>query len=379
MADREIIDAAATDVVTKEDEAEAGEAPAEDGQTVHRKKRRRRRKKLKRRLKIAGIVLGALLLICGGFVLAAYGLMKAGESSLKQPAQDVQIMEDAVSEDKGRTVEYQGHSYRLNEDLVSIVFIGYDRGDAPGGSATAAGQADTVMVVALDTEAGKATAINVPCDSMVDVGEIAGDAYSGQDAIQLRLAFDGSDNVEAGSENVTAAVSGIVCNIPMEKYIALNVAGIGPLNDAVGGVALTPIQSIPETVITEGEPTVLYGNNAESYVRWRDASGLDSSPERQQRQVQYVEEFAKTAISNARGNVGAFNDLFKLAREYSVTNLGLGEFSYLASEMLLHGISSMEVVTLPGETVEGPEFVECYLDQDAVYQTVLDVYYERVD
>lgn len=77
--------------------------------------------------------------------------------------------------------------------------------------------------------------------------------------------------------------------------------------------------------------------------------------------------------------MGAFNDFFKLAKEYSVTNLGLGEFSYLASKMLLHGISSMEVVTLPGETVEASEFVECYLDQDAMCQTVLDVYYERVD
>lgn len=57
----------------------------------------------------------------------------------------------------------------------------------------------------------------------------------------------------------------------------------------------------------------------------------------------------------------------------------MGEFSYLASGMLSYGISSMEVVTLPGETVEAPEFMECYLDQDAVRQTVLDVYYERVD
>lgn len=91
-----------------------------------------------------------------------------------------------------------------------------------------------------------------------------------------------------------------------------------------------------------------------------------------------VEEFAKTAISNARGNVDAFNDLFKLAREYSVTNLELGEFSNLATEAFSHGISPMEAVTLLRVTVEGPEFVECYLDQDAVYQTILDVYYERV-
>ena len=56
----------------------------------------------------------------------------------------------------------------------------------------------------------------------------------------------------------------------------------------------------------------------------------------------------------------------------------MGGFSYLATEMLSHGISSMEVVTLPGEAVEVPESVECYLEQDAVRQTVLDVCYEQV-
>lgn len=57
----------------------------------------------------------------------------------------------------------------------------------------------------------------------------------------------------------------------------------------------------------------------------------------------------------------------------------MGEFSYLASEMLSHGINSMEVVTLPGETDEGPEFVGCYPDKDAVRQTILDVCHGRVD
>ena len=42
-------------------------------------------------------------------------------------------------------------------------------------------------------------------------------------------------------------------------------------------------------------------------------------------------------------------------------------------------ITSLEMVTLPGEPVQGAQFVEVYLDEEAVYQTVLDVYYTQVD
>ena len=356
---------------------EAAEAAGTGGQ-VRRKKRRRHRSKLKRRLKIAGMVAAVVLLVCGGVALAAYGLMKAGELSFKQPAQDLQTGEDAVSTDEGRTVEYKGQRYALNEDMVSIVFIGYDKMGTGADPSYTAGQADTVMVVALDTGTGEATVINVPRDSMVDVGEFAGDAYLGQDVMQLAMAFSYGDGADGSCQNVTTAVSRLLYNMPMQYYVALNVAGIGPLNDAVGGVALTPLQSIPGTGIVEGEPTVLYGENAQKYVRWRDTSQLDSSSMRQQRQMQYVEEFVKKAFANAHGNAGSFIDLYEVAKEYSVTNLGMGEYMFLAAEMLSHGITSMDVVTLPGEVVPGSQFVECHLDKDAVYQTVLDVYYERV-
>ena len=47
--------------------------------------------------------------------------------------------------------------------------------------------------------------------------------------------------------------------------------------------------------------------------------------------------------------------------------------------MLSHGITSLDSVTLAGETVEGPQYIEYQLDKDAVYQTVLDVYYTPVE
>ena len=328
--------------------------------------------------KIALIVLGVILVVLLLSVAVAFALVKSGESSLKDFTGEILAAEDAQSTDEGRTVEYQGKKYALNEDMVSVVFIGYDRNELADPALTA-GQADTVIVLALDTKTGKATAINVPRDSMVEVGEFAGDAYIGQDTMQLCLAFSYGDGAETSCENVTTSVSRTLYNMPMSYCVALNVAGIAPLNDAVGGVELNALQTIPGTDIVEGQTTLLMGDNAERYVRYRDTSALSSSSDRQQRQMQYITAYASKALSNSGGESASLTDLFNLASDYSVTNLGASQFAYLASVMLSHGITSLDSVTLAGETVEGPQYIEYQLDKDAVYQTVLDVYYTPVE
>ena len=68
--------------------------------------------------------------------------------------------------------------------MVSICVIGFDR-TAPAEVGEKAGQADAVLVMALDTETGEATAIGLPRDSMVEVGEFVGDAFIGLDKMQL--------------------------------------------------------------------------------------------------------------------------------------------------------------------------------------------------
>ena len=129
--------------------------------------------------------------------------------------------------------------------------------------------------------------------------------------------------------------------------------GIVELNDAVGGVFLVPLQTIPGTGILKGESTFLYGNNALKYVQWRDTSVEGSSLDRQEREIQYIQAFFNQALNVAQGNVGVLVDLYNTLGDYSVTNLGVSEFSYLASVILNKSISSMDVVTFPGTLDSG--------------------------
>ena len=66
-------------------------------------------------------------------------------------------------------------------------------------------------------------------------------------------------------------------------------------------------------------------------------------------------------------------------QQYSTTNLGIGEFTFLASEVVHSGLSNLTVTTLQGTQQKGPQFVEFYPDEANVYQTVLDTFYTPVD
>ena len=112
------------------------------------RKRKRTHNKLKKRLKIAAIVVGVIALIAGGAAWAVVSSIKAGEAAMKQASEPTQIetAEDAVSYDEGRTIEHNGHTYAYNENIVSVVVMGYDK-SLYANSTAGSGQADAVMVL----------------------------------------------------------------------------------------------------------------------------------------------------------------------------------------------------------------------------------------
>ena len=344
------------------------------------RKKKRHHSRRKKILKRIAIVVGILVAIAVVIAIAAFAFMKSGESAVKQAntADDIQADDSAVTYDEGRTVEYNGKTYALNENMVSIAVIGYDRQTEEVVPGKSVGQADAVMVLAVNLDTGETTGIGIPRDSMVEVGEFMGDTFTGMSTMQLCLAYAYGDGGELSSQYTASAVSRVLYNMPVNYYFSLDMDGVGALADAIGGVSLTPTQSIPGTNIVEGEPTVLFGSNALKYVQWRDTSVLTSSLDRQTRQSQFVETFCKQALSSAQGNVGTLVNLYTTASNYAVTNLGLNEFSYLASSVLATGITSVDMTTLQGTMQQGDKFAEFYLDKTNVYETVLDVYYHEV-
>lgn len=329
-------------------------------------------KRIKRRRRIRTLLI--VLLVIGAVAAAGWGFVN---HSVNQGKKKIEGKTEKVIKAKGDTITYNGKKYELNKHMATVAFIGFDGRDNDDG--TQKGQSDTVMVVALNTDTGEARGIVIPRDSMVAVDTYSNGSFAGQVTEQLCLQFAYGTDGDNSSALTAAAASRVLDNIPVDYYYTLNIEGVAPINDSIGGVTLVPTQTVPGTSVVEGQETTLFGTTAEKYVQWRDTTNLTSSLDRTARQVSYVQAFASKVLSSAKSNPAMLISLYQAMGDYTWTNLGLDEFSYLATTMLEHGLTSFDVVTLQGTMQQGDTFAEFYLDQDNVKQTVVDTFYHPVN
>ena len=331
-------------------------------------------KSAKRKRGLARRVLIVLCVILAVLIVAAGGAFAWWRHSVEQgkKAMTEQVAERASAEDG--VIEYDGKRYRLNDSIVTLCFIGYDD-TADEADAIKGGQSDTIMVLALDTLSGRARAISIPRDSMVAVDTYNGDSYGGQATEQICLQYSYGSSATRSSELVVNTVSRLLYNIPITYYFTLNIRGVADLNDAVGGVTITASRTVPESNVVEGQEITLLGIEAQVYVQNRSHDVVTGSLYRQERQKQYLQAFAARIIEIAKSDPAKLMDLYSEAGEYTCTNLGVEEYSYLVDTMLEHGFAGLETTSLSGEMQQGETFAEFYLDKDALRQEVIDTFY----
>lgn len=371
--------------------ADATGAPAQHG-TRHtdwvnltapqsRRKRHRQRKRRKRII-IALVCVLAFALVTAGSAFAFTTLINQGRLNLLT-LQDAQLEteQSAVAIDDGKTVTYKGKQYRLNENMVSLCLIGQDK-DLHTPDTNFNGQADFVMVLAIDTATGKMTGIVVPRDSMVDVNVnyIGTDVLYKDEKLQLCLQYAYGTDDASSSKLVSQAVSRAMYNIPLDYYYTISMDGVYALTDEVDGVVVNPLQTIPNTNIVEGQEIKLQGDDAAKYVQWRDTSQLQTALDRQARQMQFMKALVQKALTVAQGSPANIVNMYNVMSGYATTNLTASEVSYLAT-VFVNGGGGFDTTSLKGESAfnDDSPWEQFILDKESVYQTVLDVYYTPVE
>ncbi len=329
-------------------------------------------------------ILGVILLLIAGAVASFLVMRSVGKNSFVPTVIDPEQLsdiQDVETFDEGKSISWKGNKYVYNENIVSVAFMGIDKLDIdvnkPLHEKEGAGQCDTNMVMAFDTAKGNVSLIVIPRDTMTDVEVYDKEGnYAGIEKMQLCLAYSYGDGQETSCENAVASMERLLCGIEISSYAALDLQGIGSLNDAVGGVKLTSIEDIGD--FKEGREYTLWGDEAKKYVQSRDTSKFNSDSLRRERQLQYAKAFASKAADACLSDPSVVMKLYNAALDYTCTNVSPSKFTYLASTLLeAQNLSFDNIYVIEGEAVMGDKFMEVYPDTENVLETVLKVFYNE--
>jgi len=176
-------------------------------------------------------------------------------------------------------------------------------------------------------------------------------------------------------------VSKLFYGIPIHGYGALDMQSITTLNDAVGGVDV----NIPEDMTKfksdwkEGASVHLSGQDALLFVQRRDTQVSGSNLGRVERQKQYLTKYAEKLKQKIKSDITFPVTLLGQIQKHLVTSLQVDEITYLADILLGYEFSMDDIINLPGESKMGEKHEEFYIDDTALKEIVIDVFYDKAE
>ncbi len=289
-----------------------------------------------------------------------------------------------IRRDNGKTWIYRGHTYVLNENLATVLFLGVDstlntETETVDVDST---QADVILLVGIDTVTGKSTVLNISRDTYAQVDVYtAGGSFLETRYEPLALAFAYQEGL-ASCENTKAAVSRLLYGLPISSVIALDLRGIQAANDAVGHVTVKSLIDYDredyDIHIRKGEMVELEGKTLEYYIRTRSHYDLAANTARMERQKQYVTEFSKLVVQKSKRNLTFPVDVFSSLSDYMVTDLTLPDVTFLSTCFLDNG-ANFDFRTLDGTYDRNGKNAIFHPDDIDLFEAILQVFYLRID
>lgn len=336
------------------------------------------RRWLKVTLVVTCVLLGlVLLLAASGFII-----YKAGENAMHETGDmNIETPEtvDAVIGDGGQTITYQGKNYRFNENVTSFLVLGIDKEKLGyvNEQIGTGGQADAIYLVTMDTQSAAYHVIAISRDTMAQFNKYSIEgAYMGTEIRQICLSYAYGDGRESSAENTVQAVSRLLCNVPIQSYLAIDLAALPKLTQAVGGLT---VHEYDDDGNRTGRTQRLNEDNTQAYLKHRDTSELDSNNARMARQMDYIDAFLNKMIQRTKSDVTAPLNLLNALQQDACTNFDAAKTLYLTTTVLAGGTVDFDILNIEGEVVLGKtDYAEFLPDESSLFETVIKAYYKEV-
>lgn len=329
-----------------------------------------------RQLILVGIS-GVVLIGGGGLLVQNYLHQQTLKSVVSQD--DGAYDESEGDTDDLKTVTWQGETYRYNDHLSNFLFLGIDTRETvetETGNADA-GQADALYLISWDRVENQVNLISIPRDTMtpIEVFDKSGNSL-GLTENHISLSYGYGDGRYGSLELTENAVSDLFYGVPIQGACAMSLDGISELVRSLGDVqVVVPNDSLEERYpeFKAGETVTITPDNAEIFLRNRDISISQTAIARMERQQVFLNAVEELVTVDPSKLTKAYEDL----TPYLVSSISN---DWLVK--LTDAISKTEQVnrwTVPGKGVEGDWFDEYHVDNDALYQNVLETFYKKAE
>lgn len=334
--------------------------------------------------------LSIMVLVFGTAAFGTYHVLRTGgKREMKENVSSVALSME--SRDGGKKLSegsdyiwHNGKAYRYNDQVITLLCMGIDQAgeeiqkakDVSGES----GQADSIFLAVMDPVSRQLRVIAISRDTMTKIPAFDNKGnYLGENINHLGLAYAYGDGREKSCQYMVDAVSRLFYGIPINGYAAFSLETIGKLNDAVGGVTVTVPEGEDMTSadpqLKSGAAVTLTGDMAETFVRWRNTEEHGSNNMRIARQKQFLLSFFQQAAAAVQKDVSLPAGLYREFSSEMITDISLDKAVYLISEAAKMSFQEGNLTVLQGEAKTGKVYDEFYVDDDALYELILDTFY----
>ena len=300
--------------------------------------------------------------------------------AMKNNSKEKKDTSSELQQESENYISYNGQKYQHNDHIRTYLYMGIDK-DGPVTEAedsVSGGQSDAMFLIVVDSEKKTISVLSINRNTMTDVDVYDKDGnFVETRELQICLQHGFGDGMRTSCQRSVDAVSNLLYGEPVSGYIAMNMDAMPMMNDSVGGVTVEVLDDLTSpsrnVSLHKGETVTLNGDEAYVYLRSRDINEFDSATERLNRQMQYIQAFVKQAKSkDAATLVSAYDAI----TDYIVTNV---EVPNLVNKLTTYEFDDSRMYTIPGETQMGEQYEEYHVDEDALYQVMLDIFYKPVE
>lgn len=322
------------------------------------------------------------IILAGAVAIGAFGgVMHLIE---KHSEQDVQFGDTGDWGEDGESEPIElflnDRTYISNDDVDTYLIIGTDAGGEDLGEMYSGELADFLTLLLVDNTTKKFAFIQIDRNSMVDMqvpneqGEMTGIATQ-----QLCISHWYGKDKDERNANTVAAVETLLGDLEIDNCYTLNMADIGAVNHAIGGVVVdidTDMTSV-DPAFVKGASVLLDDKQAEKFVRTRLGVGDETNKARMARQTQYMQKAYNLVMSQLRENPEYINELYQELQGKIETGESARDFSAMTNQILQY--ESLGILQFTGQSKvadtqgDGIEHEEFYVDEASIVKTLSKV------